>query len=634
MALRKNNRTGIGNASPPVSLGATLSTYDYYTSSNPFINLIHGTKSAWAGTGAAYINALGWITDLPSGALTVSKYVILHVQYLNGYVKPGRYIMTWTGPLTVAYSGVGTVTLNTANRVEFTLPALDASNNRGTFLQVTVSNSSGNAGSLSDLAIYHEDDEADFLAGEIFQSDYLHGLGGVKVLRNLLWSAVNDSAVVNYSDIPTEAHCSWSPCPISVFGKLCVKLAADAWICVYHRATDACMRSIFQELYAQGVNRVYVEPTNEAWNTVFSQGEWLRTNIGPTITVVDQNGAPSADPGHTKACATAHLALRSWAAAETYFPRARVVRAYCGQAAVFSSMEAGFEYEDTSDTFYPNQKLKNLVDVYGISAYFGFSGGNYGVPADMSRKAMVTRRDDLEPDKYWSGIINNGLDVVANNYITPSKTNCTSKRADIQLVSYELGQGWEINLASNSGDWSTKNWGATVDLVNNVLDFGADVTGIFSNGDLASYTWGGGSPLFTGGQYYLGYPVRFFPASTSKLRVYPTQAAYDADSGNTGAGAATLSAGDGTWRIDNMTRLLALAARYQALLDSSLAARWYAQYYDMCVRLGMKLFMQFTEAGYSAAGYSETNWFWWGLKRSHWESDNPRSAWFRKFAKG
>lgn len=636
MALKIRNDSSLGGSAPPALVPAVnVNSYQYFTAATPFLDWMKQPGTSWS----AYAGADGWPENIPNGG-SCWKYIMIHLDYGIHVIPSTSWVMTWSGPLEVRVHAVSLATnkVASANRYTFDLPALTEGNSGGQFILVEVINNTGSTQSINSIKLFQAEHEAAVNAGEIFQPAFLNDMAGASVVRFMVGLMdINDSPIVNYSDIPTEAGCDWSPAaPISIIGKLAAQIKKDIWINIPHQATQACMNSIFQELWNHIGSipsiRVWVEYSNETWNSIFAQYAYCRDTKAPSLPgyptcITDTNGNPSVGPAVQDkiACATAHGSMQAWTAAETYFPRSRVVRVFCGQAANFGQHAGGFEYQDTSDTLYPNQKLKDLVDAYGIAPYF--SGittlGKYGVPTDMTLKSMVARSEHLKPDAYWDRAMQNGIDL-AESWVTASKSGATTKRANIKLISYELGGAYEIILGT------TNTWTANKDLVNNAMDFGIDITSIFSDGEELIYLFSG-TAMFTGATKGTAYKVRLF--GTNGLRVYANQADYDSNT------PATLIAGGDPFYIQNFTRCHALMTKWRTLMDTTdYGPRWLQEYYDRLAKAGLELFMQFVASGgYTNGGHSQsTNWFMWGLKRSQWDADSNyrRAQWFRRFANG
>jgi hypothetical protein len=124
------------------------------------------------------------------------------------------------------------------------------------------------------------------LNGGIFNPHWVDWIRDAGVLRFMDWMVTNSSAVVNYSDIPTEAHAMWTQrkeptlgsvkegVPISLIWKLAILADCDVWLCFPHQATNACVDAIMTELWSNlssTTKKIWVEYSNEPWNFGFGQ---------------------------------------------------------------------------------------------------------------------------------------------------------------------------------------------------------------------------------------------------------------------------------------------------------------------------------------------------------------------------
>jgi hypothetical protein len=112
--------------------------------------------------------------------------------------------------------------------------------------------------------------------------------------------------------------------------------------------------------------------------------------------------------------------------------------------------------------------------------------------------------------------------------------------------------------------------------------------------------------------------------NTTELWIYPTLAAYNADTVPNGTGAATLDdvSGD-TFYVDNYTRMLALDAWIKAALDGPEGRMLYEYYFQQIFDQKIALFTHFADVGGHWIGAS------WDLKNSQYDADTPRAAWMR-----
>jgi hypothetical protein len=79
------------------------------------------------------------------------------------------------------------------------------------------------------------------------------------------------------SEYPTRADKSWRPVPIDVMIDLANLLGQDAWLNIPHTASDAFVKG-FADRVAERLRpdlHVYLEYSNETWNTIFDQHHWV-----------------------------------------------------------------------------------------------------------------------------------------------------------------------------------------------------------------------------------------------------------------------------------------------------------------------------------------------------------------------
>lgn len=92
----------------------------------------------------------------------------------------------------------------------------------------------------------------------------------------------NSSPAINYSDLPTTSFRSWVGntstangkkigLPVSAIADLGNKTGRPIWICVPHQFTDAAITSLATDLRNLCGSKIYVEYSNEVWNSAFGQ---------------------------------------------------------------------------------------------------------------------------------------------------------------------------------------------------------------------------------------------------------------------------------------------------------------------------------------------------------------------------
>ena len=120
--------------------------------------------------------------------------------------------------------------------------------------------------------------------GIVFNPDYLSYLRDFKVIRFMNMSGITRNPVTRWSQRNTVDKQTWSGksgvrgAPVEIMVALANKLGADPWFNMPHRADDDYIRQ-FANTVKQNLApnlKVYIEYTNEAWNGVFNQTEYVK----------------------------------------------------------------------------------------------------------------------------------------------------------------------------------------------------------------------------------------------------------------------------------------------------------------------------------------------------------------------
>ncbi|HKB02370.1 MAG TPA: hypothetical protein VKD90_09125 [Gemmataceae bacterium] len=114
-----------------------------------------------------------------------------------------------------------------------------------------------------------------------FSPDLLKRYKGFQVIRFMDWQRTNNSKIEKWDQraLPTDATQASEK---GVALEYCVQLAntldADPWLCIPHKADDDYVRQ-FAALVKKQLNpkrKVYVEYSNETWNTIFDQAKYCK----------------------------------------------------------------------------------------------------------------------------------------------------------------------------------------------------------------------------------------------------------------------------------------------------------------------------------------------------------------------
>lgn len=118
----------------------------------------------------------------------------------------------------------------------------------------------------------------------VFNPDYLKFMKDFKVIRFMPMSGITRNPASEWTERPLMSELSWGGgygqrgAPLEIQVDLANRLKADAWFNLPHAATDEYAIKM-AKLIKEKLNpqlKVYIEYTNEAWNTNFSHSEYTQ----------------------------------------------------------------------------------------------------------------------------------------------------------------------------------------------------------------------------------------------------------------------------------------------------------------------------------------------------------------------
>jgi hypothetical protein len=138
---------------------------------------------------------------------------------------------------------------------------------------------------VRNITIVPEQFEEEFLAGEIFNPEWLERIRGARAVRFMDWMATNASSQASWQKRPLPGDRSWATppvgeasqgVPVEVMVALANRLDVDPWFNMPHRATDDYVQkfaSYVEEHLAPHLVAT-VEYSNELWNFGFEQAQY------------------------------------------------------------------------------------------------------------------------------------------------------------------------------------------------------------------------------------------------------------------------------------------------------------------------------------------------------------------------
>lgn len=404
------------------SIGMNLNEVTYYTREWVFVNVVNNARP-WVmsnpngqpfDTGQPVpTDANGWPNLQPGQA----------AQTLLLTDKPGGYP---TGTYQVEFDGTGSIAFQfDATNVQSTGPgtmSFDINNatKNGVLMRIIANNAGDH---ITNVRVWMPGTQGQTSPFE--QGHFIERLRPFGVIRFMDWQQTNGSNVVEWADRNTPDHFtqdSDNGVALEYMIELCNELGADAWFCMPHLASDDYVTQ-FATMVRDNLDpslHVYVEWSNEVWNTQFGQSKWVEQN---------SDGGYFSDAFFQK---WAGEALNDFAIWETVFAgqEDRVIRVAAGQEA------------NVWVTRRLTEEMANLYTGTG-TPYDAIACGAYFDGRHTPFDASTTVQDIL--DNATNVTIPN---VMAREYkdhgdLAQQRSNELGKT--IPLLAYEGGQHYTVN---------------------------------------------------------------------------------------------------------------------------------------------------------------------------------------------
>jgi hypothetical protein len=271
------------------AMGLNLADVSYYSTEQPFINSfvtadqwITHSNATWDTNEEKYLklDANGWPITLNSvNEPAEQKFDSLGVLFLlgmpsttNGTYPAGQYI--------VLYEGEGTLNYGFDAALVRRSPGRDVINitpsNKGIDLRIVATDPHHNGNYLRNIKVVAAEHEGAAKAGQIFSPTFLKLIQNARALRFMDWFRTNNSAISSWADRPVPTNAFFGTpkgVPIEIAIQLANSVSADAWMNVPVMADDNFIRKMATLVHGQlgGTQKVYVELSNEVWNSAFGQ---------------------------------------------------------------------------------------------------------------------------------------------------------------------------------------------------------------------------------------------------------------------------------------------------------------------------------------------------------------------------
>ncbi|MFN3848929.1 MAG: PKD domain-containing protein [Spirosomataceae bacterium] len=274
-----------------LKIGMNLDYHTYYGRERPFKNLFMGASewrtynvtsptpwSVWDTGVQSQIprDTLGYPTVIPFNT-TIGLQGVRSSLSADGHYSSGNYVLLYDGVGVLEMNGV-VVNSNQAGRIAFTVIPNYTSN---IWLNITQSEQGNH---IRNIRILREGDELTYLAQPFYQP-FLDKLQNFHAVRFNEWSNTNTGNFlpVSWADRSRPNYFTQS----SVGGvsyeyeiMLCNAIQRDAWVHIPHTASDEYIEQM-AILFRDKLNpslKVYVEYSNEVWNWMFAQANYVSQN--------------------------------------------------------------------------------------------------------------------------------------------------------------------------------------------------------------------------------------------------------------------------------------------------------------------------------------------------------------------
>ncbi len=426
-------------------LGTNTQWLRDWSTALPFINIFHGARyfseTTWVTPDNVSYDEQGWPTDLKGG----EAQAIMLTSFRKDHAPSGSYTVLYDGKGKISYGGSGKLVTRSPGR---DIVLVQPDTQHGFFSLSIKRTTSGNhirnirvllPGGICEGVITQRVDSASscdagkYMSFEkhhdelLFNPDYLNFMKDFKSVRFMDMMDTNNSKAREWSDWARVDDAVWSGgmgrtgVPVEVMVKLANTINADPWFTMPHLASDDYMRrfaAVVKEKLKPGL-KVYIEYTNEAWNSIFTQNVYM---VEKGTTAINNDSMNKWYKGW------AYFGLRTKQMAQIWEDEfggtERLVRVLGSQASRLSVSNTPLEYQDVA----------NYIDALAIAPYFSVEG-------DVDVLRQVSDVDDVFV------LMNQGYQWNIDRVIASQKI---AKKHNIDLIAYEGGQHLVVYNTENT----------------------------------------------------------------------------------------------------------------------------------------------------------------------------------------
>lgn len=399
---------------PPI--GTNINGLSYWNTGLPFLDTfktsspwLSGTKDEWNDGRKPDLDAHGWVRSLKPGQVANMALFSGTANFSGTLAK--RYVVQYEGSGRLEYGELAKLAERGERRDIIEIESGDGN--------ATITLSATDPGDyVRNIRIVPEGVKSK--PGELFNPLFLEQLKGYRALRFMIWmlgDGEDDIAARRWSQRPTPQDARWTikGAPVETMVALANQTRADPWFTMPHAAEDDYVRR-----FAQAVKKsldpklkVYLEYSNEVWNTVYPQTAYAREK-GLALGL-------SKDPDEAALRFYAKRAVEIFSIWEEVFPKDRLVRVLAFQSDIDPAYadEVALSFGDT----------RNHVDALAVGPYFGTDLGADAAGVERVRKMSL--------DELMRELEDSSLQKAKDQMLAHA---AVARKYGLQMVAYEGGQ--------------------------------------------------------------------------------------------------------------------------------------------------------------------------------------------------
>ncbi|MBD2463651.1 DUF4114 domain-containing protein [Oscillatoria sp. FACHB-1407] len=266
-------------------VGTNLDSVTYYSTQLPFIDLFKAsapwvtqTNTTWDTKESSKLDldANGWVRSLPQSGANFTKVGTL-MNRVGGNYPGGRYVVLYEGEGTIQYGS------DAKRNVAASTPGRDVidvtPSNAGIYLAITATDPNRTGNYIRNIRVVPEAYEQTYQT-QIFNPELIEKIDDFSSFRFMDWMRTNNSDQGDWNNRPRledSTYATGKGVPIEVMIELANKTGKDPWFTIPHQATDEYITN-FAKLVKEKLNpnlKVHVEYSNEVWNPIFEQYQWV-----------------------------------------------------------------------------------------------------------------------------------------------------------------------------------------------------------------------------------------------------------------------------------------------------------------------------------------------------------------------